>query len=136
MKNSEFQLINKPIIKKSYFELNEDFLNKDKEILLDIKNTVSVFTNECSDEAKVTLDLWIFKDKDFDEIPFRINILIEGEFAWNEAIGDKEEILNILLNQNAPAILYSYIRPVITSMTVEANISPLVIPIMDFTKND
>ena len=70
----------------------------------------------------------------FDPIldPFQFNMEIEGFFTWTEELGAKKELLETMLNQNAPAILYSYLRPLITLITVEADMPPLVIPLMNF----
>ena len=43
---------------------------------------------------------------------------------------------SIKLNENAPAILYSYLRPMITTITVDANLPPLVIPLMNFREQN
>ena len=67
-----------------------------------------------------------------EEVPFQFNMEIEGLFTWTEELGEKEELLETMLSQNAPAILYSYLRPLITLITVEADMPPLVIPLMNF----
>jgi len=41
-----------------------------------------------------------------------------------------------MLRQNAPAALFSYLRPIVTQITVEANIPPLVLPLMNFTEKE
>ena len=74
----------------------------------------------------------IFIGKQLEEVPFQFNMEIEGLFTWTEELGEKEELLETMLSQNAPAILYSYLRPLITLITVEADMPPLVIPLMNF----
>ena len=49
---------------------------------------------------------------------------------------DKRSRLEFLLNENAPAILYSYLRPMITTITLDANLPPLVIPLMNFREQN
>lgn len=55
-----------------------------------------------------------------------------ANFMWEEAIG--EERAKQLLNINAPAVLLSYIRPMVSSMTNSSKYPALNIPFIDFTK--
>lgn len=135
MKASKFRLIGKPRVVKSCFLLNKNFKG-DNEIFLDINHDINIYDlKDKNKHAIVSMKLNIFKDYSDEKAPFSIDLEIEGVFAWDESIdGDKNE-LNILLYENAPAILYSYLRPLITSMTMEANLTPLVIPTMNFRKD-
>ena len=59
---------------------------------------------------------------------------MSGEFKWSENVDEKT--LDILLNSNAPAILLSYIRPYISTITSGAGYPALILPLIDFTKDD
>lgn len=133
MKESNFQLVGKPIINKISYETNKGFDFKG-DFSLDVNNDINIIkgTDESAHEAMVVLNIGIFTNKDFNEVPFNISIEIEGYFKWDEELQKNQALLDIMLKQNAPAILYSYIRPIITLMTVEANMPPLVIPLMNF----
>jgi len=82
--------------------------------------------------AIVTLELRFFQKKDFKEVPFKLEMEIEGMFEWDKELEDDLNQLQILLKGNAPAILYSYLRPIITTTSIDANLPPLVIPLMNF----
>ena len=134
LKSSNFQLLDKPRVTKSIFTINKDF-NFDKEISLDMENNIKIA--ETSDEdltSLVVLNLRFFKDNELTNVPFNLEIEIEGFFGWDEELEENEDKLEVLLKENAPAILYSYLRPIITAMTVEANLPTLVIPLMNFRK--
>lgn len=136
MNKSKFQLVSTPKMINCNFELNEDFILPDGQLGVEISHKVDVEEIESTDEVnirKVILTLYLYGQQDLSEVPFKLNLKIEGVFSW-EADLDKETAL-ILLNQNAPAILYSYLRPAITFLTISANLPPLVIPLMNFTKN-
>jgi len=134
LKESNFQLIRKPKVNVFSFETNREF--EFDEISLEINNNIHIIkgADELSKEATVILELGIFTLKNFEEVPFKINIEIEGNFKWDDVLKKDEELLETLLKQNAPAILYSYVRPLITLITVEANMPPLVIPLINFQK--
>lgn len=133
LKASNFQLIDKPRIIKCVFEINKEF-DFAGEMPLEIKNNVKVGrdSDEENREAIVVLNLGFFTESDFDKVPFKIEMEIEGLFGWEENLKNNMLQLESLLKENAPAILYSYLRPLITLMTVEANLPPLVIPLMNF----
>lgn len=133
MKESSFQLISKPKVVKISYESNENYVFKD-ELVLELNNNIQV--NRSSDKEKhesiVALNVGIFTSKDISSVPFQINVEMEGYFKWDDTLELTPEILDNMLKQNAPAILYSYIRPIITLITVEGNMPPLVIPVMNF----
>ena len=136
LKPSNFQLINKPRITKSIFQVNKDY-NFSTEVLLEIdKNTKVSETFGEEMAAIVVLSLEFFQGKYFKEIPFKLEMEIEGIFKWDEELEDNPSQLEVLLKENAPAILYSYLRPIITSMSIEANLPPLVIPLMNFRERN
>lgn len=136
MKESSLQLIGKPKVKKVLFETNSDF-QFSADIKLDIDTHVQVMRSCVPDEchAQVVLNLSIFKKIVKEEAPFQIEVEIEGLFNWSEEAEENPEFINRVLKQNAAAVLYSYIRPLITNLTVEANMPPLVIPLMNFHKS-
>lgn len=132
MKESSFQLIGKPKIIKVFYETNKNFIF-DKEVSLKISNNVKIAKSldQKKRESIVILSFGIFSDEDLSDVPFKMNMEIEGCFIWNEKL-DNDSRLDDLLRQNAPAVLYSYLRPIITLITIEANMPPLVIPLMNF----
>ena len=133
MKESNFQLIGKPKLNRIDYQTNRNFTFV-KELQLELNNDITITKNaeEGAPEAIVLLKAGIFSGKQLDEVPFQFNMEIEGFFKWTEELAENEDLLETMLNQNAPAILYSYLRPLITLITVEADMPPLVIPLMNF----
>lgn len=133
MKESNFQLIGKPKVLKMSYESNKEYVFKD-ELVLELNNNIQVSKSDDKEihESIIVLNVGIFTLKDISSVPFQINIEIEGHFKWDDELEGTPEILEIMLKQNAPAILYSYIRPIITLITVEGNMPPLVIPLVNF----
>ncbi len=133
MKESSFQLTGKPKVTKISYESNEQYVFKD-ELVLELNNNIQVIKSNEKErrESIVILNVGIFTLKDISFVPFQINIEIEGRFKWDDKLEGTPEILEIMLKQNAPAVLYSYLRPIITLITVEGNMPPLVIPLVNF----
>ena len=133
LRESNFQLVGKPKLNCIDYQTNRDF-NFAQGVQLELNNEVAITKNsaEGSNEAIVLLKARIFAGKPLDEVPFQFNMEIEGFFKWTEELATNAELLDTMLNQNAPAIIYSYLRPLITLITVEADMPPLVIPLMNF----
>lgn len=135
MKESQFQILGSPRIVESQFKLNRNYTS-DNEVHIRLNaNVSSNIDPESEGLAAVELRIDIFKDEEFSEVPFKITVIAEGLFTWSEELSENEDVLKRLLNQNAPAILYGYIRQEIRIMTMNASIPILDIPVMDFTSN-
>jgi len=133
MKESNFQLLGKPKLNQFQYQTNDEFCFKDEvSIEMDTNIRVSRGIDENALQALVVLTIGIFTKRDVKESPFVIEIEVEGHFRWTDELDKNNERLENMLKQNAPAILYSYARPLITLITVEANMPPLVIPLMNF----
>lgn len=129
MKKSKFQ-VHKPELKKLNFQINEQF---DRENFTGLDIDAKTVVNRRKNSARVKLEIEIFKENDINDVPFCITIAMEADFKWDESLSGKE--LDYLLNSNAPAVLLSYMRPYISSVTVGSGYPPLILPLMDFTDN-
>ena len=128
MKKSGFQLINERVLSLDY-KINEKSEIKNIDLKLSGNTEIHKFEQN---KAKVIFSFSVFKNEPIESVPFKIEIIIEGIFTWNEEIPiDK---IDQLLNTNAPAILISYIRSLITQLTVLSGFPALVIPLLNFTK--
>lgn len=113
MKASAFQFTNPSIIYIKFIENNgfQQKKNEDIEISAGIEiKQGKINGNECSVNAIVTVG------EESDAVPFLIEIEITARFRWNL---DEKERLNIdaFLEQNAPSLLISYVRPIIAMIT-------------------
>ena len=133
MKESNFQLTGKPKLNGFSLITNKDY-KFNEELALEIDNNISIIkgTEEHARQAIVVLKIGIFSLKELSKVPFQINVEIEGYFNWDDELEKNAVLLDAMLKQNAPAILFSYVRPLITLLTVEADMPPLVIPLMNF----
>jgi preprotein translocase subunit SecB len=133
LKESDLQLLGKPKLNNIIYETNRDF-EIEGPLPLEISNDIRIIkdADEQTTEAIVVLKIDIFAARELAEVPLKLSIEIEGCFKWTNELQENKELLDILLRQNAPAILYSYLRPIITLITVEANLPPLVLPLINF----
>lgn len=127
---SNFQISN-TFLEKLEFEVDHDFddyLSHEKEkSILGIE--AQVIKNHDEKTATVKLEVCVFYD--FEKSPFKALVKYVGQFFWNDEVS--EEQVDKMLQINAPATLFSYIRPHLSGITTSAGITPFVLPFMDFT---
>lgn len=130
MKISNFKFSNPKII-KFHFDTNLKYVDKGK-VKIRNKFNVQVNRTEGKNEAIVQLNIITGTDCEENEAPFIIDMEIVSAFRWDDVYDEKT--LNDLLNKNAPALLLSYARPIISSMTAFSLVTPYTLPFFDFTE--
>jgi preprotein translocase subunit SecB len=134
MKNSNFQLEGQKLIYVNY-KINDNFSPNKNGVELEFDYNIEVKKDLDSQKAVVDLFFKVFKEENLLKNPFYIDICIRGWFYWQDEI--EEEILDTLLKINAPAVLMSYIRPVISQLTSFSGYPALILPLINFTiEND
>lgn len=116
------------IVKTMNFSINEEFqFNQDKTISInpEFKRQVRKVDN---DTATVNLGFCINNEK--KDMPFSMEIDIEGLFHLEN--WEQPEQLPIITS-NTIAILFPYLRSLVSMVTANANISPYVLPVMNIT---
>ena len=110
---SAFQFTN-PALSALEFWINKNFNGeKDTKIQIRMNMSVKVAKKENLNEAIVELNVEIGEKN--DDIPFYIKATEEANFRWNDELDDN--MIDRLLNQNAPSLLLSYLRPIVAQVT-------------------
>lgn len=116
-------------VNKIVFENNNTY-NKDE------ANLKLKFNHNIKEDDKepgiyyITLEVKLY-DKDeinLKDCPFQLEISLTGLFKLVNFDGIEVEIKDKLINENTIAILFPYLRSLITSVTASANINPLILP--------
>lgn len=118
----------KPILFKFNFETKVGENDTEQ----DIQNNFSVSSHKESEsnKAAVLLEARIGDNN----TPFKIDADIGATFAWDESFTEKQ--VEILLNQNAPSLLLSYLRSIVSNATSSSLYGSYDIPFMNFTNNE
>ena len=108
------------IVNQVNFIRNEQTKNNSEswELSFEIKNDTKI--NEEKNKMSISLLLDIFKD--VENAPFYMNAKITGFFE----MAGEEDITRY--EANAIAIMYPYLRAIISTYTASANINPLILP--------
>lgn len=126
LKKSPFQL-KLQRIKKVDFKLNDKI---DADTSIEIDADLNIKKND--DKAIAIVELVIFVNKNNESAKINSTIIGEGIFEWEKGLEDIETYLTI----NAPAILFSQIRTIFSTLTLAAGISNSNIPLMNFDNTD
>ena len=137
MEKSSFQF-NNPTLKRIVFDVHDDFVRQGK-LNIEIKVNVNIQRDKEEDETPgnsayvlVTLSVG---SKD-NTTPFYIEADEGAHFKWEDGAFNEEQV-DVLLNQNAVALLISYLRPVIATLTAACPYPSYNLPYINLIpKND
>jgi len=126
---------NHPTLEEVYFHINEDFIPSDFIGFDNMDYTIKIKElnqeDEKDDKSLVSFHLNIGSKE--NRYPFEIKVTYKATFEWsNQSDIEKNEFLKV----NAPAILYSYCRPIISNITGYSGLLPLDLPFYNFTKEE
>lgn len=127
-KKSYFQFED-PRIVRLEFHINEEF-DREKFEGFEIENEVSNAVIEEGKEALVKLCIQIGNEK--ETVPFSVVIEMVGKFRMEEVVS--EETFQTCLDVNAPSLLMSYARPIVTLVTAQAGFPAFNLPFVNFTE--
>ena len=120
-----FLQFKKYIIEKIEFDYNLNF--SEDETKLDFSIDKEFITLD-EDAFVLRLIMEVFPPKEGKEYPFNLKVVMAGFFKCKEQI-DIEKYL-----PNAAAIMYPYMRSILTSITSNANVAPLILPTINTQK--
>lgn len=108
------------VVEKVEFRRNQNLDESVKEwdLTFDIKNKTKV--NKEKNKMKINLNVEVFKDT--EKAPFKMEAEIVGIFS----VDGNEDILSY--EANAIAIMYPYLRAIVSTYTASANVSPVILP--------
>ncbi len=118
-------IFQKYVVDKVIFERNNDFDFSQK---AKIEFSINKKTDKTENKMIVNLNTKIFENAKENNYPFEMEVSITGFF---EIENDSKEID---FEPNAIAILYPYIRAIVSTYTASANVSSLILPVINVNK--
>ena len=126
MKVSKFQFTD-PYMEEMVFQgSGEKLAGKD----VPLSNTINVQVKKDEKKHKASVRLIIKTDAGTDGELFKLVVKMASQFRWKDLDDEK---VDILLHQNAPALLLSYARPIIAGITNASRFPTYNIPFLDFS---
>ncbi len=115
---------------KVEFTHNEYF--KGDPVTIDFVFSHHISLNEDQNNAFVSLSCTVFPEAKIKGYPFTLNVEMVGAFSYDPTI--PQELRDSLVSENALAIMFPYMRSMISSVTASAGIPPLVLPAINISK--
>lgn len=116
------------IVESIDFKSNFNFSGEEKSIEFDLENDYEFEDNNFI----LTLEMEIFPDAEKNDYPFSMRVRIIGLFEVESELTEKEKI--DFAEKNAIAILFPYIRSLISVYTSNANIGTTILPPINVVK--
>jgi preprotein translocase subunit SecB len=123
------------VVNKIDFKTNQEFKDGHSRVKLDLDFDVNIQVDKEKHIASVLLGCIINDEYETNNKPFFLHVAIEGIFTF-ETDADKELIAK-LINNNTVAILFPYLRAIISTITINCGINAVMLPtinIVEFLK--
>lgn len=127
---SNFKFSN-PYLKKMDFEINKDFNKDEYEGDMNPKAKLLVRKSKDSDKNIAWVFLNITLGEKTKEYPFFLECEMFSDFHWTK---DIDNSIDQYLELNAPSLLLSYMRPIISNITGSSGFAPFHMPFIDFSR--
>lgn len=128
MQESKFQFLN-PYLEEIYFKVNSEFKIQDSEF--EMENSFNVQVKRSSKENRANVGLVLEVNANAEKAPFTLKAKVSSDFQWDSHLDD--DIVDSLLNMNAPALLLSYMRPIVANVTNTSMFPTYNLPFINFT---
>ena len=115
------------IVEGIYFKNNPAY--KEEETFIEFTVTPQITVSEDKKSMVIDLTVDIFKNAVEKNFPFEMSVTVEGYYSLEM---QDEDILKY--ERNAIAILYPYVRAIVSSYTATANVNPLILPAINVNK--
>lgn len=123
-------IFNDYIVTEAFIKTNLAYKKSEKKSIKIEQDFNAVITYDMKGSSFVELNLEINNNQ--NEFPFELSITIVGIFELNNSDYEEESYIN-LLKRNAIAILFPYLRSIVTDLTAKTNaFNPLILPPMNF----
>lgn len=125
MKTSKFQFVN-PYLVELHFTSRSDFQNGDN---IEMQNVFHIQIKRDPEENLANVELELETNVEKENVPFELRIKVASDFRWEEL---EENAVETMLNQNAPALLLGYMRPIVANITNASGTIVYNLPFMNF----
>lgn len=117
----------KYIVKEIFYLANEMCVDAEElELDFDFDTNMSLDAQENKIEIELSTD--IFKDSIKKNYPFEMKVTIKGYFSID---AEEPDVEIRMFEQNAIAILFPYLRAIVSTYTANANVPPIILPAMN-----
>ena len=121
-----------PLLTESHFIVHREKRDKDVVNIHLHRNIVKSEENPTQALVEVKVQLNKNEDKELEDACFVAEVTMQSAFTWPENLAEQQ--VNNLLEINAPALLISYIRPIIVQLTSASPIPVYNLPFLNLNE--
>lgn len=118
-------------VDKMVFIMNPLYNKVSEKPNINCKFNVSYEISEDSpDQILVAIGCELF-DEQFSESnsPYYLNVIVNGQFGSEDNLKEvTDDVMEKILKANTVAILFPYVRSIVTTITATANVPPVILP--------
>jgi preprotein translocase subunit SecB len=108
-------------------------VKENQEIQINPKLQIEV--NEVANDSYRVKLSFTLESEENNELPFDMSIVMTGHFSFCAGETKEEtELREKVMHENTVAIMFPFLRSIVASLTVTANIPPLVLPVINIVK--
>lgn len=130
MRTSRFQFSN-PILSGFQFVINDTY-NADADEL-SVKLGININKKRIG-ETEAIVELTVKIGEKDNTAPFYIEATEGANFKWEKEAFDSDDKVERFLDVNAPALLLSYLRPIVANITIASKYPAYNIPFINFNE--
>lgn len=128
MKSSKFQFVD-PHLEEVNFIANPVFVSEADEGEIEMQNSFNIQVKRSKDENRANVELTLETNTENERAPFKLQIKVASDFKWEDL---DEKTVDSMLNLNAPALLLSYMRPIVANITNSSKFPTYNLPFINF----
>lgn len=117
----------KYIVDKVYYKTNENCMKEAEEI--DLPFDFETKTEYENNQMVIELGATIFQNAEENNYPFEMEVVLKGYFRVKGIQNDIK-----LFEKNAIAIMFPYLRAIVSTYTANANVAPVLLPAMNINE--
>ena len=127
-KSSKFQFVD-PHLEEVNFIANPVFVSEADDGEIEMQNSFNIQVKRSKDENRANVELTLETNTENERAPFKLQIKVASDFKWEDL---DEKTVDSMLNLNAPALLLSYMRPIVANITNSSKFPTYNLPFINF----
>lgn len=115
-----------------FFVINDEYIKDEDNLELQLEFNYDLDMDYENQKTILQLQCIVFDECKENNYPFTLDVSLLGFFEFDKELNENE--VYKMMELNGVAILFPYLRSIISNITSSAGIQPLVIPTMNISK--
>ena len=126
MKTSKFQFVHPYLVELHFVSHSDAYTGVDD---IEMQNSFRIQIKRRPEENRANVELELETNMEKENVPFELRVRVASDFIWEDL---DEKAVEVMLKQNAQALLLGYMRPIVANVTNVSNVSVYNLPFVNF----